>query len=406
MIAVGAVTTKGEDVKRMTRLLRHRGPDNTGYFNSQDRGVYLGFNRLSIVDLSDKANQPIFNEDKSLVLVLNGEIYNYQELRSELEKKGHIFKSNTDTETVVHLYEEYQNDCVRYLRGMFAFAVWDEKKQHLLLARDRLGKKPLLYAYKAGRLIFASEFRSILASGFLSKDIQYQALHDYLSLGYIPAPMTVYKDVFKLLPAHILLLKDNNVSITNYWQLDYSKKIDISEDDAQKELLRLLEEAVKIRLYSDVPLGAFLSGGIDSSAIVAIMARLSSKRINTFAIGFDDPAYNELSYARKVARRYNTNHNEFTVKPNVLELLPRLVEHYGEPYADSSSIPTYYVSRMGRKYVTVALNGDGGDEIFAGYDRYYAMLLSEKYQKIPLLLRRFINSVVNILPAKEEPKKS
>jgi asparagine synthase (glutamine-hydrolysing) len=335
------------------------------------------------------------NEDKTVWIVFNGEIYNYKELKGELTKKKHIFRSNTDTECIIHLYEEYGQDCVNYLRGMFAFAVWDRKNETLLLARDRVGKKPLLYYHKQGKFCFASEFCALLESGLISKDINSLAIDYYLSFGYIPAPLTIYKDVFKLPPAHTLILKNNTVTTNKYWELNYKDKIKISEQEAACEVLRILKEAVKIRLYSDVPLGAFLSGGIDSSTVVALMSELSSTQIKTFSIGFEDADYSELEFARNIANKFSTQHREFIVRPQALNVLPLLVERYGEPYADSSCIPTYYVSQQTRQYVTVALNGDGGDELFAGYERYRAMLLA---QRIPDMAKGIIATFAGMIP--------
>lgn len=391
-------------IGKMSDRMRHRGPDDEGtYLNNRevsnpDVKVGLGHRRLSIIDLSSDGHQPMSNEDKTIWVVLNGEIYNFLELRLDLEKKGHSFKSRSDTEVIVHLYEEYGEDCVKYLRGMFAFGLWDEKKNILLLVRDRVGKKPLLYYYKDGVLCFASEFSAMLAGNLIDKRINFEAIDYYLSFGYIPAPLTIYKDVFKLPPAHMLVLKDNAVSIKKYWELDYSGKIKISEEEAAEETLRLLKEAVSLRLHSDVPLGAFLSGGIDSSAIVALMCQLSNTKVKTFSIGFEEESYNELGFARNIAKRFCTDHNEFIVRPNALEILPLLVERYGEPYADSSCIPMYYVSSQTKKYVTVALNGDGGDELFAGYERYQAMIAAEGYQKMPGFIRRMAGSAVGMLP--------
>jgi len=398
-----------EDIlRKMCQMMIHRGPDDEGvYINHQLQAtshqskpsVGLGHRRLSIIDLSVSGHQPMCNEDGTIWIVLNGEIYNYIELVKDLREKGHKFKSNTDTEAIIHLYEEYGEECVKKLRGMFAFTIWDEKEEVLMLARDRPGKKPLLYYYKNGIFCFSSEFSSLLASGLIDKEIDPKAINYYLTFGYIPAPMTIYKNVYKLPPAHILIFKNGQVNIKRYWNLDYAKKIEISEEEAASEVLRLLKEAVKIRLQSDVPLGAFLSGGIDSSTVVALMSQLSSKRVKTFSIGFDDEDYSELKYANKVADTFNTEHHEFVVKPNVIEILPILIDHYGEPYADSSAIPTYYVSRQTKQHVTVALNGDGGDEVFAGYERYQAVLLSEMYQKIPAILRNpLFQTIGNLIP--------
>lgn len=405
---------KEDTLKKMCSAMYHRGPDDAGtYVNSLSTlgraselksHVGLGHRRLKIIDLSEAGHQPMSNEDKTIWIVFNGEVYNYLELRNELQNKGHIFKSHTDTETVIHLYEEYGKECVWFLRGMFAFAIWDEKEQLLLLARDRVGKKPLLYSYHNGVFCFASEFLALLTSGLIKKDINYDAIHYYLTCGYVPAPLTIYNNVFKLLPAHRLILKDQKITIEKYWQLDYLPKIKISEEDACAEILRLLKEAVKIRLYSDVPLGAFLSGGIDSSTVVALMSQLSEKKVQTFSIGFEEKDYSELKYARNIAERFQTEHREFIVKPDALKILPLLVERYGEPYADSSCIPTYYVSEQTKKYVTVALNGDGGDESFAGYERYQAMILAERLQKTPYVTRIVFQQLSKLLPDNIDPK--
>ncbi len=387
-------------IQAMTARMSHRGPDDSGIYLSPDLTprAALGHSRLSIIDLSPLGHQPMANEDNSVWIVLNGEIYNYKILRGELEKKGHIFKSNTDTETVIHLYEEYQEDCVQYLRGMFAFAIWDEKKKTLFAARDRAGKKPFLYFNDGNTFSFASEFASILESGLVTKEISPSSIHYYLTFGYIPSPHTIYEKILKLPPAHTLIVKNGRVSVKRYWQVDYAKKIKISEEDAASEIIRLLREAVKIRLYSDVPLGAFLSGGIDSSAVVALMSQEYGKKVKTFSIGFEEKAYNELNYARMIASRFGTEHNEFIVKPDALKILPLLIERYGEPYADSSSIPTYYVCNQTRQYVTVALNGDGGDELFAGYDRYQAVFASEIFNKFPHPIKMLAKGFANILP--------
>ena len=387
-------------IRSMSDKMAHRGPDDAGIYLKMDSipQVALGHRRLSIIDLSERGHQPMSNEDGKIWVVFNGEIYNYRELKTGLEDLGHKFRSDTDTETVIHLYEEYGEDCVKHMRGMFAFAIWDSKNNMLLLARDRIGKKPLLYYNKGGKFCFASEFLSLLESGLIKKDINHEAIHYYLTFGYIPAPLTIYKDVFKLPPAHMLIAKNDKVVIKQYWSLDYSKKIAVSEEDAAAEVLRLLKEAVGIRLYSDVPLGAFLSGGIDSSTIVALMSEISGTKIKTFSIGFEEEDYTELKYAKRIADKFNTEHHEFIVKPRALDILPLLVERYGEPYADSSSIPTYYVCNETKKHVTVALNGDGGDELFAGYDRYQAMLASEIYKGVPLPIKSIVRNFVEILP--------
>jgi len=400
-----------EDIERRVRAMcvnmAHRGPDGDGFFIRQGQGgpsVALGHRRLMIIDLTSAGRQPMSNEDGSLQLTLNGEIYNYKELRRGLEEQGHVFRSHTDTEVVVHLYEQYGPDCVKKLRGMFAFAIWDDKKKALFLARDRVGKKPLLYFFDGKTFCFASEFKALFSCGLVPKETDAQAIDQYLSFGYVPAPQSVYRGVFKLPPAHALTLENGALKVWRYWELDYSRKIRISEEDAAEEVLRILKDAVKIRLYSDVPLGAFLSGGIDSSAVVALMSGLSGARPKTFSVGFSDADYNELKYARAVAEKYGTEHREFMVTPKAAEILPLLAEHYGEPYADSSCVPTYYIAKETRQHVTVALNGDGGDELFAGYERYQAMLLAENFQRLPFFMRQIILKCCRMLPDSPDHK--
>jgi len=382
----------------MCAAILHRGPDDEGYYVSHASGtgsesraqgaasVGLGMRRLSIIDLST-GKQPIHNEDKTVWVVLNGEIYNYTDLRKELEAKGHLFYTQSDTEVIVHAYEEYGDDVPKHLRGMFAFALWDEKRQRLLLARDRVGKKPLLYSIIGREIVFASEFQAMLRHPGVSREVNEEAISHYLSFLCVPAPLTAFTGVRKLQPGHILIWQDGEVEIRRYWSLDFRNKIDISERDAGERVVDLLRDAVRVRLMSDVPLGAFLSGGIDSSAVVALMSELSGERVKTFSIGFEEAEFNELSHARRVAERFGTDHHEFIVRPNAVEVLPTLVRHYGEPYADSSAIPTYYLAKMTRRHVTVALNGDGGDECFAGYERYAAMRIAERYHHLPRLLR-------------------
>jgi asparagine synthase (glutamine-hydrolysing) len=389
----------------MCSKLIHRGPDDEGIFSQTGSpNITLGHRRLSIIDLSSAGHQPMVNEDNSISLILNGEIYNYLELRTELESRGHVFRSNTDTEVVIHLYEEKGRDCVKSLRGMFAFALWDSNNKILFLARDRLGKKPLFYSHKDSRFLFSSELESLLESGFISKEINKDSLDYYLSFGYIPSPYTIYKNVFQLKPAHTLSLHNNELRVDRYWDLDYLPKLKISQQEAVEKVLNLLEEAVKIRLHSDVPLGAFLSGGIDSSTIVAIMSKVSRQQVKTFSIGFEDSDYSELTFAREISRIYGTEHHEFMVKPDALGVLPLLISRYGQPYADSSALPTYYVSKETRSHVTVALNGDGGDESFAGYERYHAMLIAESMYNLPPLLKRAIKFSSGFIPDSIEPK--
>jgi asparagine synthase (glutamine-hydrolysing) len=388
-----------ELLARMNETIRHRGPDDDGFYFSD--GVGLAMRRLSIIDL-ETGQQPIHNRDKTAWIVFNGEIYNYRELRDKLEKLGHNFYTDSDTEVIVAAYDEYGTNCPKYLRGMFAFAIWDQRSKSLFLARDRVGKKPLLYAQIDGQLVFGSEFRAVLEHPGVSRDVDFEGLHYYLSFICVPAPHTAYRAIRKLEPGHSLLWQNGQIKIERYWQLDFSKKINISEEEAGERALELLRDAVRVRLMSEVPLGAFLSGGIDSSAVVALMAEESSERVKTFSIGFEEQDFSELHHARRVAEYVGTDHHEFIVRPNALEVLPTLVEHYGEPFADSSAIPSYYVSRETRRHVTVALNGDGGDECFAGYERYAAMNLAQTYASLPTVLRDgIIKNVVRALPAFE-----
>ena len=386
-------------LSRMCAAIRHRGPDEDGFYV---RGpVGLAMRRLSIIDLKG-GQQPIHNQDRTAWIVFNGEIYNYLELREKLEKLGHTFYTNSDTEAIIHAYDRYGADCPKHLRGMFAFAIWDERTQELFLARDRVGKKPLLYSQVNGQLIFGSEFSALLLHPEISRDIQPEALDYYLSFMCVPAPLTAYSAIKKLEPGHTLRWRKGEIRTERYWQPDFSHKLRITEEEAGERAIAILREAVRVRLMSEVPLGAFLSGGIDSSAVVALMSEESNERIKTFSIGFDEQDFSELHHARRVAEHVGSEHHEFIVRPDAMEVLPILVEHYGEPYADSSAVPTYYVARETRKHVTVALNGDGGDETFAGYERYIAMGLAERYRKLPALLRdSVINRAVGFVPTSE-----
>src|SRR6266704_1184670 len=388
-----------ELLARMNESIRHRGPDDDGFYFSD--GVGLAMRRLAIIDLAH-GQQPIHNHDRTAWIVFNGEIYNYRELREQLEKLGHKLYTNSDTEAIVHAYDQWGTDCPKYLRGMFAFAIWDERTKSLFLARDRVGKKPLLYAQFDGQLVFGSEFTALLEHPGISREVDYEATHYYLSFICVPAPLTAYRAIRKLEPGHWLLWRNGEVKIERYWHLDFSKKLNISEQEAGERVVDLLREAVRIRLMSEVPLGAFLSGGIDSSAVVALMAQESSERVKTFSIGFEEQDFSELHHARRVAEHVGAEHHEFIVRPDAMEILPILVEHYGEPYADSSAVPTYYVARETRKHVTVALNGDGGDESFAGYERYAAMRLAERYHRIPSVLRETVmQQAIELIPSSE-----
>ncbi len=387
-------------IRRMTDVLGHRGPDDSGIFTAGGAG--LGHRRLSIIDLSAAGRQPMENEDGTLRIVFNGEIYNYRELRPGLEARGHRFVSQTDTEVVLHLFEELGAGCVEHLRGMFALAIWNSRTRELFLARDRAGKKPLSYAVVDGSLIFASELKSLILDPALRPEVDPVAVHEYLTYQYVPGPRTIYAGVCKLPPAHTLTMRDGRVTISRYWRLSYQNQLRLPRTEDYCERLReVFTEAVKIRLRSDVPLGAFLSGGVDSSATVAVMAGLLDRPVKTFSIGFDEKDFNELEYAGDVARRFRTEHTAFVVKPQALQILPTLVYHYDEPYADSSSVPTYYVSKLTREHVTVALNGDGGDECFGGYERYFADILAERYQKLPRPLREAVRLGANLLPYRE-----
>ena len=385
---------------RMNDAIYHRGPDEEGTYLKGRAGMAM--HRLAIIDLAG-GQQPISNEDGTASIVFNGEIYNFRELKDRLEKLGHRFRTDCDTEAIVHAYEEYGADCPKHLRGMFAFAIWDERKGELLLARDRVGKKPLLYAHLGGKLVFGSEFQALLLHPDVGRDVEREAIHHYLSFMCVPAPLTAYRQIRKLEPGHTLrYTREGEIKIERYWQPDFSKKLDITEEEAGERVLEILRDAVRVRLMSEVPLGAFLSGGVDSSTVVALMSEVSSTPVKTFSIGFEEQDFSELHHARRVAEHVGAEHHEFVVRPDALEVLPTLVEHYGEPYADSSAIPTYYVARETRKHVTVALNGDGGDESFAGYERYAAMRLSERYRKLPGVLReRVIRQAVELLPSSE-----
>jgi asparagine synthase (glutamine-hydrolysing) len=380
-------------VRRLCEVLAHRGPDDEGYY--VNGAVALGQRRLAIQDLVG-GRQPMGNEDRTVWITFNGEIYNFQELRERLEGLGHRFATRSDTEAIVHAYEQYGAECVKELRGMFAFALWDHPKQTLLLARDRVGKKPLFYAEVDGQWVFASELQALLRHPGLAREVDWGALDDYLTYGYVPAPKTVFRGVHKLPPASYLTLKlrpaggGPEIHIERYWRLAYEPKVRLGEEDAAEGLLEVLKEAVRLRMVADVPLGALLSGGVDSSIVVALMSQLSDRPVKTFSIGFDEQEFNELPHARRVAERCGTEHHELIVRPNALEVLPTLVRHYGEPYADSSAIPSYYVAKLTREHVKVALNGDGGDECFAGYERYAGGLAADRYARIPAVVRRLV----------------
>jgi len=367
----------------MREAIVHRGPDSAGEYI--DGHAALGVRRLRIIDLAT-GDQPQCDESRTVWTVFNGEIYNYRQLRDELAAQGHRFATQSDTEVVVHLYDEHRDAFVERLDGMFALAVWDSRERRLLLARDRLGKKPLLYRHADGELAFGSEHRSLLKAVASRPAADRRSIALYLRLGYVPAPHDAFVGIEKLGPGEILVWAEGSISRRRYWALPQDE-LRVTDRDAIAETRRLVDKAVAKRLMSDVPLGVFLSGGVDSSAIVASMAAQST-RIRTFTIGFDERDYSEVAHARRIAERFGTEHHELIVRPDALAILPTLVRHYGEPYADSSAIPTYYLSRMAREHVTVALGGDGGDEVFGGYRRYRAMQFASALDVIPAPLRR------------------
>jgi asparagine synthase (glutamine-hydrolysing) len=377
-------------LRQMTAAIVHRGPDDSGHFVSADGSVGLGHRRLSIIDLAG-GHQPMENEDGSVRIAFNGEIYNFQELKKRLEGAGHVFRTNSDTEVIVHLYEEEGPDCVTHLRGMFAFAIWDEPRGRLLLARDRLGQKPCYYLESDGALAFASELKSILVDPGVPRRVNPLALDRYLTYQYVPHPMTMFDGISKLPPAHIGIWEKGSLSVRRYWLPEFDREEPLSEGEYVERTRALVDEATRMRMISDVPLGAFLSGGMDSSITVALMALASTAPVKTFSIGFREKKFNETDYARQVARRYETDHTEFVVEPRCLEVLGALAWHYDEPFADSSAIPTWYVSKMTREKVTVALSGDAGDENFAGYPRYRAVKLASLYDRMPGVLKAFFH---------------
>ncbi|MFQ6084061.1 MAG: asparagine synthase (glutamine-hydrolyzing) [Candidatus Aminicenantia bacterium] len=385
-------------IKSMCQTIIHRGPDDEGIF--LEKNIALGARRLSIIDLIS-GHQPLSNEDKTIWITYNGEIYNFPELKKELEKRGHKFRTKSDTETVVHSYEEWGEEFVNKLRGMFAFAIWDGKNNKLILVRDRIGIKPLYYTLlNDGTLIFGSEIKATLKYPGIVREIDPHALDFFLTLEYIPAPYSIFKDIHKLLPGHLLIYHNGQINLKKYWEVEkYSlQKSKMSSQNVKQycdELYHLLKESVKLRLLSDVPLGCFLSGGIDSSSIVGLMSELGVKPIKTFSIGFEEVSYNELKYARLIAQKFQTEHHEFTIKPEVIDLTEKLINHLDEPFGDFSIFPTYLVSKIAREYVTVILSGDGGDEVFGGYEHYLAQKLAQTpfslpfNRLIPFLLKPF-----------------
>jgi asparagine synthase (glutamine-hydrolysing) len=393
-----------EALRRMTDVLVHRGPDDEGHWRA-DRddgsGVALGFRRLSIIDLAG-GHQPLSNEDGSVWIVFNGEIYNYRELQPELVARGHQFRTHSDTEVIVHAYEEWGTDCLARFRGMFAFAIWDARRRRLFLSRDRLGQKPLFYREDAGRLAFASELKALLQMPDAPRELDPEAVDLFLTYQYVPHPRCILKGYHKLPPAHYALYEAGKLTVAPYWHAPYEAHADSrqfanpdlahsdrwTDDDWRSVLRETLTESVRLRMRSDVPIGAFLSGGIDSTIISGLMQSLSSRPIHTFSIGFPVAQFDEREYARAAAKQLGTEHHEYVVEPSAVDMLPKLVWQYDEPFGDSSAIPTLYLSQVTRQVVTVALSGDGGDELFGGYERYQAVRLAQKFDLLPRSLRR------------------
>ena len=376
---------------RMCEVIRHRGPDDEGLH--VETGVGLGMRRLSIIDLST-GHQPIHNEDETVWLVFNGEIYNYRDLRAELERQGHRFYTSSDTETIVHAYEQWGEDCFARLRGMFGIALWDRRTRTLLLARDRAGIKPLHYTEHRGRLYFGSELKSLIAAGAVDGALDFESLDHYFSFLYTPRDRSIFRGVHKLPPGHFLRWRDGRAHVEPFWQISAKETFAGSEQEAAARLRDVLADAVRAHMVSDVPLGAFLSGGVDSSAVVGLMSQASDRPVKTFSIGFDVAEFDELEHARAVAAHFNTEHHEFVVRPDGLSILDDLIEHFDEPFADSSAIPTWYVSEIARRHVTVVLSGDGGDELFGGYDRYLPHPRVEQFDRLPVPGRQVLAGAV------------
>jgi asparagine synthase (glutamine-hydrolysing) len=373
-------------LQRMNGSIRHRGPDDEGYY--QDSQASLAMRRLSIIDLHT-GQQPISNESGNIWVVYNGEIYNFQAVRAELEQRGHVFKTQTDTEIIVHAYEEYGDDCVKHFNGMFAIALWDARKRRLFLARDRVGVKPLYYWAGQDKLVFGSELKAVVLHPDVPRQTNLAAVDLFLALEYVPAPHTIYEGIFKLLPGHTLVVENGRLQITQYWEVPY-EPISQSEAECAEILSGLMNDAVRIRLISDVPLGAFLSGGIDSSTIVGYMSQSMNSPVQTFSIGFEDDTYNELPYAEAVAKHFKTTHHVEVLKPDYASLAEQLVCQHDEPFADTSIFPTFLVSKVASQKVKVVLSGDGGDELFAGYDTYRAEKLNRYYGQLPGALRQSV----------------
>jgi asparagine synthase (glutamine-hydrolysing) len=411
---VGHVSYRGSvthgEIQEMAKALVHRGPDDEGIYLNNELGrgrevegerkppfAGLGHRRLSIIDLST-GKQPIHNEDGRVWIVYNGETYNFKELRSELIACGHEFYTTTDTEIIVHMYEDYGNRCVDHLAGMFAFAIWDEKRAKLFLARDRMGEKPLYYYWDGEDIVFASELKGILAWPRFVRRLQVSGLVEYLRYGYVPDPLSIFENVFKLPPGNFLTLEKGEMRIERYWELEFSGQEGMDENELKEELFERLREAVRSRLVSDVPVGAFLSGGVDSSSVVALMAQEMKEPVKTFSIGFGEEDYNELPYAKKVAELFMTDHHELLITAKNFDLVEKIISQFDEPFGDASAIPTYFVSEFAAEYVKVVLSGDGGDEVFGGYDSYAVMLGRTRYERLPKNVLRWVGKLGQSLP--------
>lgn len=382
-------------LERMCAAMEHRGPDSRGIWC--DGPVGLAIQRLAIIDVAG-GDQPIFNEDRTVAVVMNGEIYNFQWLRELLVSRGHRFSTNADTEVLVHLYEDHGDELVKHLRGMFAFAIWDGRCRRLLLGRDRVGKKPLLIARHHGKLWFASEMMALIQDPEVPRVPSPQAIASYLAYQYVPHPLAAFEQIEKLPPGSTLAVSAEGEQQRRYWSLDYgAPEPHATEEDLEERLRQLLWDATRVRLISEVPLGAFLSGGVDSSAVVAAMADQMSEPVKTFSIGFPNADFDELRYARMIAERFSTDHHEFVVEPDALDIMPKLARHYGEPFADPSAIASFYLAEMTSRHVTVALNGDGGDENFAGYTRYLANDFVAYFNWMPRPLQRVMPRLVRPL---------
>jgi asparagine synthase (glutamine-hydrolysing) len=392
----------GSLAEDMADIMTHRGPDQQGSY--VDEEVSLGHSRLSIIDLSEKGRQPMENEDGSIQIVYNGEIYNFKELRDILEKQGHNFFSGTDTEVIVHAYEQWGVECVKRFRGMFAFAIWDSNKKRLFLARDRIGIKPLYYYFESEKFMFASEIKAILLNPAVKREVNHKSLYYFMGYEYVPTPFTLFNGIKKLPPAHTLLFQNNKVKLTKYWDLYFSKD-NGTKSYLSDKIYNLLQESVRLRLISDVPLGAFLSGGIDSGAIVGLMSQMLDESVKTFTIGYEDESYSELEYAKQVADHFGTAHKEIIVDPSSVEYFEKAVWYLDEPMTDPSLIPAYLFCREAKKDVTVCLSGEGGDEAFLGYDRFVASKIDRYYRIIPEIIRKnFISRIVGLLPPQPQKK--